>query len=339
MATFIWSGFFGAFFLVLGIELVAPGVFTITPVGELPLEDYVAMEADLVQVLQQEGVRPALLELITAAQADSRVMNSCHSLAHTLGRAALRYVGDFGEAFMYQDEFCNSGFIHGILEERFSDSLNVEKDMRMACESSSPNMFEYWQCHHGVGHGLMFYSENDLPASLDLCDAYSVEMARSACRNGVFMENFNVDGKLHLSQYLNPHDPFVPCASLPYQEECYLYAPIYILSLNRGALEMVVQFCDRAPSPFDVMCARGAGFQILKRNVQEAAFVQELCMRAFTQDQRSGCIEGMVNFYVHHYGGNTKEALHLCREVRSQYSALCRAHVDFLREYYSLEAI
>ena len=59
----------------------------------------------------------------------------------------------------------------------------------------------------------MFYTANDLPRSLEMCDAFDNAFARTTCSNGVFMENFSADQKLHVSEYLKESDPLYPCQS------------------------------------------------------------------------------------------------------------------------------
>ena len=44
---------------------------------------------------------------------------SCHDLVHEVGREAYKKYGDFSEAMKYQDEVCNSGYLHGYIESRF----------------------------------------------------------------------------------------------------------------------------------------------------------------------------------------------------------------------------
>src|SRR5204863_190992 len=54
----------------------------------------------------------------------------------------------------------------------------------------SKTYFLLYQCVHGLGHGLMIYSLNDLPYSLHVCDQLATMWDRSSCTGGVFMQNF-----------------------------------------------------------------------------------------------------------------------------------------------------
>jgi hypothetical protein len=93
----------------------------------------------------------------------------------------------------YRDELCNSGYLHGIIESKFSQSEDVFADMKAMCGRYEPGRYMSWQCYHGIGHGAMFYTSNDLPRSLEMCDGFEDEFERSSCANGVFMENFNTE--------------------------------------------------------------------------------------------------------------------------------------------------
>ena len=127
---------------------------------------------------------------------------------HEIGRAAYEKYGAFGEAMKYQDEICNAGYLHGVIESRLSRSTDVFADMKTMCEEYPPGRLLSGDCYHGLGHGVMYYTANDLPRSLEMCDAFEKSFGRSNCISGVFMENFNADQKLHLSAYLKESDPF-----------------------------------------------------------------------------------------------------------------------------------
>ena len=70
--------------------------------------------------------------------------------------------------------------------------------MKTMCDQYRSGSYMSWQCYHGIGHGLMFYTANDLPRSLKMCEGFDTDFSRSNCANGVFMENFNADQKLHI---------------------------------------------------------------------------------------------------------------------------------------------
>jgi len=98
----------------------------------------------------------------------------------------------------------------------------------------------------------MYYTDNDLPRSLEMCGAFGGSFARSNCSNGVFMENLSTDQKLHLSKYLKEGEPFYPCAEQANRpkENYYLYAPTYFLSLNKDDYAGALEWCNGAERRF-----------------------------------------------------------------------------------------
>jgi hypothetical protein len=84
----------------------------------------------------------------------------------------------------FQSDICGSGYIHGVIEEHFAHVKDVNTEMFKVCATQEG------KCFHGVGHGFMYYTYNDLPQSLQLCDKYTDSFARINCYDGVFMENF-----------------------------------------------------------------------------------------------------------------------------------------------------
>jgi hypothetical protein len=102
------------------------------------------------------------------------------------------------------------------------------------CDEYREGGFLSWQCIHGLGPGAMFYTVNDRPRSLEMCDALENVFASSNCATWVFMETFNTGQKLHLSTFLKEEDPFYPCMEQAehHKVDCYMYAPTYSLSLH-----------------------------------------------------------------------------------------------------------
>ncbi|HWK88818.1 MAG TPA: hypothetical protein VNP72_02450, partial [Longimicrobium sp.] len=57
------------------------------------------------------------------------------------------------------------------------------------CAPHKSVAFLYFQCAHGMGHGLMAVHENHVPMSLEACDQATDDFVRESCYGGVFMEN------------------------------------------------------------------------------------------------------------------------------------------------------
>ncbi len=228
----------------------------------------------------------------------------------------------------YQDEICNSGYLHGIIEASFSESEDVFADMETMCDEYQPESTLSWQCNHGLGHGLMYYTANDLPRSLDMCEALDSYFARSTCSNGVFMENFSADQKLHLSEYLKESDPLYPCVDQAkrHKANCYMYAPTYFLSLHQKDYAGALEWCNAAEEGFRRTCACGVGSQTMKENINEPGLVESVC--AGGPGTERAVRQGDGGLSISHHGA-LEPARELCGGLEhGQQTALLRDAVE-----------
>ena len=174
----------------------------------------------------------------------------------------------------------------------------------------------------------MFYTASDQPRSLKMCDAFGSFLGRSHCANGVFMENFNADQKLHLSKFLKESDPLYPCVEQAnrHKAHCYLYAPTYFLSLNNGDYAAALEWCKGAEAGFESWCAHGVGTQAMKENLNDPKPVESTCMSG-EPDQVTPCIEGMASLYINHHG-SLEPARELCAWLESSNRRACYDTVE-----------
>ncbi len=326
------------FFLIIFCALFILGVFVIIstkqknspskPITQkatktLSPEAYKKIRDTLVSITLNQNPKIALNTLAEMIKTNNAVARSCHALTHEIGQNAFQKYNDFGSAMKYQDEICNSGYLHGIIESRFAQAADIFSTMQAVCDAYAPQSFIGWECYHGVGHGLMYFTENQLQKSLSLCETYSNYDKKSACVNGVFMENFNTDGELHHSHYLKPSDPLYPCReqTVNNKSDCYLYAPTYYLSLHKNEYQKGFAWCKTAENEFQQTCIMGMGSQIMKENIYDPKFVEETCMQAEKSDQKF-CITGMLGLYINHFG-RVNEAKKLCSKLEQRNRQTC----------------
>ena len=124
-----------------------------------------------------EGPKAALDKLQQLSDTNPLVRGGCHPIAHKIGAGGLlRYEGDVGQAFAAGSGTCGSGYYHGLLQWKLAGvrADQVAGVARSACNDPDikANAFNYYQCDHGLGHGLMLYTSYDLPAALDYCHSY-----------------------------------------------------------------------------------------------------------------------------------------------------------------------
>jgi hypothetical protein len=183
---------------------------------------------ELLAIIDTQNPRAALLELANRMKTNPVVFRYCHGIAHEIGHKGYSKYGNFTKALQYQNSICSDGYLHGVIEQHFSRITNTAKilsEMKTICAETGK---EIGRCYHGVGHGVMYYTENDLPKAIAICNSYTTnKRAKGNCLEGVFMENFLSDEVNHPSKYVDSRNPFTPCPSEPNSLKpfCYFYAP------------------------------------------------------------------------------------------------------------------
>lgn len=315
------------FILVVGLAILAliTGKQTQSkPSQNLSQADFKDRKNEYLELLKQEDPKVALTKLQKDIEADSSLARSCHTLVHELGRAAFTKYHTFNGAIRYQNELCNSGYFHGVIEAYFTYDPSVLNNLNTACNQYQKESFHYWQCNHGIGHGVMFLTQNDLPRSLKLCNSLQGEFKIENCVNGVFMENFNTDQVLHPSKFLSKSDPFYPCGEMAtnYKKECYTYAPTYFLSLHRNEYNEALNWCERAEDSYILSCIWGVGNQVMKDNINNVKYVEDVCNKN-TGKRADYCMAGAIDLYINN-SGSVEPAKKICSQLRESSRKICK---------------
>ena len=158
--------------------------------------------------------RAALEKLAELSSSNPVVAGGCHPIAHKIGAGGLlHFEGDVGKAFADGDGTCGSGFYHGLLQWKLAGARADQVAGVAASVCNDPeikaNAFIYYQCDHGLGHGLMLYTAYDLPKALDYCHKLNTEFDRVSCSGGVFMENQSSSFGLR-TKWLKQEQPALP---------------------------------------------------------------------------------------------------------------------------------
>ncbi len=283
--------------------------------------------ANLTSLVETQNPKAALNELSNLMENNPKVLRSCHGLVHEIGHIAFKKYG-FGGAIEFQNDLCGSGYLHGIVEENFSKVKNVTSTMLSICEGFDIPTRD--SCYHGVGHGLMFMTDNDIPKSLTYCDLYPEDKFDIRCAEGVYMENFSTDQQTHESEYLNPQIPEFPCAQQPekYKSVCYFYAPIYYLSLHENQYTQALDWCASL-SEHQQTCAYGVGSRTMKYNLQDPVFVENICH--YNPKFTRACVDGMVSYYLVNFVSKTK-GREMCKTLPERSLKNCLTSIEIRRD-------
>ncbi len=296
------------------------------PTFSLGSSEYKKNLNDLLNIVNTQDPHVALQELALRMQTNEVVFQNCHIMAHSIGRAAYKRYQDFDTALKYQDTTCSDGYLHGVIEAKFNsikDTQGATDELKTICSK-----YKYPdRCWHGIGHGLMFFTQNDLPTALSICNTYSLARASSRCYEGVFMENFLSDPDAHPTIYVDAKAPFKPCLNQEarYKGACYFYVPIYWLGLHNNDYGTAVQWCEGAENGYADECVRGVGSLAMKYNIDKPKYVESLCMKA-NPDDVSSCISGMASYYLT-FTGLFSKANSMCAQLEPLNLKTCQAEV------------
>ncbi|MFF3116302.1 hypothetical protein ACFVSN_44960 [Kitasatospora sp. NPDC057904] len=287
----------------------------------------------LVAELNASDPAQALADLARITDSQPYVSRICHPVAHDLGHAALqKYGDDFAKAASFRNDVCGSGYLHGIVEEKLSQSPDPASAVTKLC---APD--ESASCIHGIGHGAMFVSRLKLPDAEQLCRKFSQTYQVVACSEGVFMQLFEPDetdpaATAQLPADKLAADPLYPCPEQPdvFQGACYFYAPVYFLQKHDYAdhpesFAEALRWCLAAPtSDGRQACTRGTGSRLMKYNIDRPAWVGDQCEAALEAWQRPLCVSGMTSYWNVNYHDKSAKA-RLCPQLSPAARNDCRS--------------
>jgi hypothetical protein len=206
--------------------------------------------------LKNHSTKEALQLIDRFSAEDPELRRDCHPVVHAIGRETYRIKGNIHDAFLACDQTCHSGCYHGSVErflrgddiyaqaDKHPSAAELKQKAAVACDPAVPYRYRF-QCLHGLGHALLYFSRYQLNPSLEACDALPEEWSRGSCYGGVFMENvFNATPE---TRDLSPTDYHYPCNKVDtrYRSECYVMQTSRMTEMGL-ATEAVFKECDKA---------------------------------------------------------------------------------------------
>ncbi|MDP3794281.1 MAG: hypothetical protein Q8R07_06100 [Candidatus Uhrbacteria bacterium] len=286
-------------------------------------------------LVEKRGTVAALADMKSRYDSDGRVKGECHQLTHIVGRAAAAKYDRASEAFAHGDSLCWSGYYHGVMEgivQRSGKSSLTSSVLDGIC-SDIPGKerfsFDYYNCVHGLGHGIMNLRANNVFESLDNCDALTGGWEQSSCAGGVYMENVIADGREHSSAYLHPDDPLYPCNASPekHRTTCYLMQTSYMLKITGNDFAKVFDLCLGAGEAYLDICYQSLGRDASGQSVSDVARTKATCMLGNDYRARSNCLVGAVKDFISYHHGDT-QARALCSALDPELQPVCTSTAD-----------
>src|SRR3954451_5284722 len=246
--------------------------------------DYACYKQAFGNVAYYDGPETALSRLATYMKTNQEVNSGCHQIAHSIGHAGYAHYHDnAAQALAHGSKNCWAGYYHGVVERAFSGvpRSNVASIARGLCTGKeiTKTYFLLYQCVHGLGHGLMIYSLNDLPYSLRVCDHLATAWDRTSCTGGVFMQNF-LPGPMELAptKWLSRKDLLYPCDNIKDRDKlyCYLMVTSRILPVVRYDFRKAAAWCRKAETGWVATCFQSFGRDASGYSVQKPVKIVEL---------------------------------------------------------------
>jgi cytochrome c553 len=229
--------------------------------------DYACYKQALGNLAYYDGPKVALARFDALSQSDPAVGGGCHQIAHEIGHAALaHYHGNAAKALGDGSMSCWSGYYHGVIERAFGGlpRPKIAATARRLCSGADirKTLFVAYQCVHGLGHGLMIYSGNDLPFSLRVCNELQTRWDQSSCTGGVFMQNFLPSPMMGMkTKWLKANDLIYPCNAVAERDKtyCYLMVTSRILPQVNYDWRKAVRWCHRSERAWLATCFQSLG--------------------------------------------------------------------------------
>lgn len=282
-----------------------------------------------------------------------------HLLGHAVGDILYKQKGYLGIKICTDDfrNACSHSIVIGLLHDKGERALS---QIAQACREAPGGKGAYTMCFHGLGHGILAYTNYDLPSAIKICKKTGTQKYNfreyDECVGGTIMEI--VGGGFHArnlweiqsQKYLSSEDPLSPCDQDFIEERtkymCYEYLTPHFFILAGGDLgnltandfEKAFTYCNTLPlsDKNRIPCFGGFGKEFVGvakardiRNI-EAMTTDELqkvyiwCTLAKDADGIQYCISHSLSSL--YWGGENKPemAIKFCALIPDQqYKSAC----------------
>lgn len=290
-------------------------------------------------ITQQQGASVAFVKLKSTYNSDPNVRTYCHQITHVIGRAQADMVNDVAEAYSQGDNFCWSGYYHGVIESIVvkigaKDLLAKLPTICSSIKAQKPYSFYHYNCVHGLGHGIMDVKDSELFDSLKVCDTLTEDWEGQSCYGGVFMENeMDEVNSNHTTTYLKTDQPMYPCTAVAeqYKYQCYLMQTSHALRLANYNFSQVFSECATVESKYVDICYQSLGRDASGNSSSNVEQTKDTCLLGQNQAARTNCIIGAVKDFISYYHG-IQQANNLCIALDNSLQTICQTTKT---QYYS----
>lgn len=295
----------------------------------------------LQQLTLDEDPAFALNVLDAMSVRNSGVMAASHAIAHEIGFSALERYKVLATSLANCRDNANSGCFHGVMMGYIAEKgIPKAPVLKAACDPVEKDNVLYFECLHGLGHGVMLgritlakgpATIGDIKAALGDCDHLKDRFAQESCYGGAFME-YQVAASTPIFHYpVQPKykkgDLHWPCDEVAdkYVPHCYHTQGRYIMDQVGWDYAKSFEICAGAPQLGQYNCASNVGREANSANRANARHFEEvarICDLTKTGEQRAACLGGAVRENIA-YNGDVAGALHLCAIAKGEGQDQC----------------
>jgi len=203
-----------------------------------------------------KSLRPVYEEYLSLIGANGLIYEihgvkpGCHDEGHDLGKVFYANLKSIGPSLRLCQDACNSGCMHGVLMEAFSEDephehltglsnnhghveLSTLKSSvsRICDEESLSELYLPGDCAHGVGHASMYLSNYNISKALDNCRLFDNYPFTYYCATGAFME-YNTNRHRIDSR---TRKLFYPCDESNFPAACFRYKLVKVSRQHTGS--------------------------------------------------------------------------------------------------------
>ncbi len=298
-------------------------------VNPIECADYYCFEKYYQTLVAEDTIVAAFVDLKVRYDENALVRSLCHPLVHVIGREATKKYPNVAEAYVKGDHFCWSGYYHGVMEGILRDTAPEELPAVISgiCESipgKATYSFDYYNCVHGLGHGVMYITQSELFEALELCDNLAGQWEKESCYGGVFMENIITDFENHFTKYLRPGEPLYPCTAVKeqYKRPCYLMQTSYVLKINGYNFADAFAQCSTVEEQHKSICYQSIGRDASGSTVSDVQRTKAYCMLGKDSDQQTNCVIGAVKDFISYFHSDA-QAKQLCNTFTEDTRNIC----------------
>jgi len=297
---------------------------------------YADLKEQFILIATEDNPSAAIDALEKTSLENNIVRALCHDILHGIGRASYEKYGSIKNTIKYTSDYCNSGYIHGVFESYFKSTADPFLNIQEACNTYAPTQrrFDIWQCNHGIGHGLMYFTDGDVDSSLELCSSATTEGGIIDCQNGVYMELFNSEYLSNEKDILSAENPFEICANKNVSTGlCYMYAPTYLSQTKHMSYADIFKECATIILKYKSDCVGGVASEAMKRNMENPKNVFALCSSLVSTQDQTHCVNSLVRMYLNQEGSTARGA-ELCSIAPEKFKRLCLTSISKSEDFF-----